>query len=46
MKRDIPVITSRIGADLFAADLDALRQRMDGDVPPAFTEEIYRSAIR
>ena len=46
MKRDIPVIASRISADLFEADLDPLRQRMDGDVPPAFTEEFYRSAIR
>jgi hypothetical protein len=46
MKRDIPVITSRISADLFEADLTPLRQRMDSDVPPAFTDELYRSAVR
>ena len=46
MKRDIPVLTSRIGADLFDDDIDALRQRMVGDVPPGFTDQIYRSAVR
>jgi hypothetical protein len=46
MKREIPAVAARIGADLFDADLDALRVRMVGDVPPAFTEEIYRAAVR
>ncbi len=46
MKRDIPVLTSRISADLFEADLDTLRPRMVGDVPLGFTDEIYRSAVR
>ena len=46
MRRDIPVIASRIGADFFEADLDSLRRRMAGDVPPAFTDAIYRSAVR
>ena len=46
MKRDIPVITSRISADLFDADMEVLRQRMVSDVPPGFTDEIYRSAVR
>ena len=46
MKRDIPVIVSRISADLFLADLDALRSRMTGDVAPDFTDELYRSAVR
>jgi hypothetical protein len=46
MKRDIPVITSRIGLDLFNADLGVLRERMVGDVPPGFSEEIYRAAVR
>ncbi len=46
MKRDIPVITSHISADLFDAELDVLRQRMVSDVPPGFTDDIYRSAVR
>ncbi len=46
MKRDIPVLTSRINADLFDAEFDALSQRMVSDVPPAFTDDIYRSAVR
>jgi cation diffusion facilitator CzcD-associated flavoprotein CzcO len=46
MKRDIPVIVSRVSADLFLADLDALRSRMTGDVAPDFTDELYRSAVR
>jgi hypothetical protein len=46
MKRDIPVITSRISADLFEVELGALRERMVGDVQPGFSEEIYRSAVR
>jgi cation diffusion facilitator CzcD-associated flavoprotein CzcO len=46
MKRDIPVIVGRISADLFLADLDALRSRMTGDVAPDFTDELYRSAVR
>ncbi len=46
MKRDIPVITARISADLFAADLPVLRKRMVSDVPPSFTDEIYRAAVR
>jgi len=46
MKRDIPVITSRISADLFDADLEVLRQRMVSEVPPGFSDEIYRSAVR
>jgi hypothetical protein len=46
MKRDIPVIVARISADLFQADLEALRVRMTGDVAPDFSEELYRSAVR
>jgi cation diffusion facilitator CzcD-associated flavoprotein CzcO len=46
MKRDIPVIVARIGADLFRADLDILRTRMTSDVTPDFTEDLYRSAVR
>ncbi len=46
MKRDIPVIVGRIGADLFSADLDTLRTRMTGTVPPDFTEALYGSAVR
>ena len=46
MKRDIPVIVSRISADLFHDDLAALRGRMTGDVAPDFTDELYRSAVR
>ena len=46
MKRDIPVIVGRISADLFLADLDALRSRMTGDVAPDFSDELYRSAVR
>lgn len=46
MKRDIPVITSRISADLFNGELEVLRQRMVSEVPPAFTDAIYRAAVR
>ncbi len=46
MKRDIPAIVGRISADLFHDDLDTLRHRMTGDVPPDFTDELYRSAVR
>jgi cation diffusion facilitator CzcD-associated flavoprotein CzcO len=46
MKRDIPVLTGRISADLFEADLEALGRRMVGDVPQGFSAEIYRSAVR
>ena len=46
MKRDIPVITGRISADLFNGSLDVLRPRMVSDVPPGFTDAIYRSAVR
>jgi cation diffusion facilitator CzcD-associated flavoprotein CzcO len=46
MKRDIPVIVGRISADLFRADLDTLRRRMTGDVPPDFTDALWRSAVR
>jgi len=46
MKRDIPVITARISADLFQDDLPGLRRRMAGDVPQAFSDSIYRSAVR
>jgi cation diffusion facilitator CzcD-associated flavoprotein CzcO len=46
MKRDIPVIVSHISADLFNDDLPVLRERMVGDVPPGFSDEIYRAAVR
>jgi len=36
----------RISADLFLGDIDALRQRMTGDVAPDFTDALYRSAVR
>jgi cation diffusion facilitator CzcD-associated flavoprotein CzcO len=45
MKRDIPVIVGRISSDLFRADLDILRRRMTGDVPPDFTDALWRSAV-
>ncbi len=38
MKRDIPIIVGRISSDLFRADLDTLRIRMNGNVAPDFTE--------
>jgi hypothetical protein len=46
MKRDIPTIVGRISADLFRADLNVLRHRMLGDVPPDFSDELYRAAVR
>jgi hypothetical protein len=46
MKRDIPVVVGRISSDLFLADLDLLRTRMLGDVPPDFTADRYASAVR
>ena len=46
MKRDVPVLTARISADLFAADLPAHCQRMTGSVPPDFTEALYAAAVR
>jgi len=46
MKRDIPVIVSRISADLFADDIDTLRVRMTGDVRPDFSGALYQSAVR
>ncbi len=46
MKRDIPVIVGRVSSDLFLADLDTLRTRMVGDVPPDFTPELYAAAVR
>ncbi len=46
MKRDIPVLAGRIGADLFADDLDALRARMLGRVRPVLTDAMYRAAVR
>jgi cation diffusion facilitator CzcD-associated flavoprotein CzcO len=46
MKRDIPVIVGRISSDLFGADLELLRRRMTGDVPPDFTDTLWRSAVR
>ena len=46
MKRDIPTIVSRIGADLFQDDLDTLRVRMTGKVRPDFDESLWRKAVR
>jgi cation diffusion facilitator CzcD-associated flavoprotein CzcO len=46
MKRDIPVIVGRVSADFFRDDLDLLRPRMVGAVPPDFTEDLYKSAVR
>ena len=46
MKRDIPVIVSRISADLFQDDLNTLRHRMTSAVPPDFTPDLYHSAVR
>jgi cation diffusion facilitator CzcD-associated flavoprotein CzcO len=46
MKRDIPVIVSRISSDLFRDDLDTLRRRMTSDVAPDFTDALWRSALR
>jgi FAD-dependent urate hydroxylase len=46
MKRDIPAIVGRISADFFQDDLETLRHRMTGDVPPDFSDALYRSAVR
>ena len=46
MKRDIPMITAHISADLFQADLDTLRTRMTRDVAPDFTDALYRGSVR
>ena len=46
MKRDIPVIVGRTSSDLFMADLDILRGRMLSDVPPDFSDALYRAAVR
>ncbi len=48
MKRDIPTIVGRISSDLFRADLDTLRIRMNGNVAPDFTRDpiSIRSAVR
>src|SRR5262249_19265686 len=46
MKRDIPVIVSRISADLFLGNLAVLRERMTGSVPADFSDELYRAAVR
>lgn len=46
MKRDIPVIVGRISSDLMRADLDILRTRMTSEVPPDFTDALWRAAVR
>jgi FAD-dependent urate hydroxylase len=46
MKRDIPMIVSRIGSDLFFADIQAHERRIVGDVAPDFSEEMYTRAVR
>jgi cation diffusion facilitator CzcD-associated flavoprotein CzcO len=46
MKRDVPALTARISADLFAADLAAHQRRMIGPVPPDFTPALYAAAVR
>jgi cation diffusion facilitator CzcD-associated flavoprotein CzcO len=46
MKRDIPVIIGRISADLFRSNIERLRHRMTGDVPPDFTDALWRSAVK
>jgi hypothetical protein len=45
MRRDIPLVVSRVGRDLFLADLDNHQQRITGTIAPDFTEDIYTSAV-
>jgi cation diffusion facilitator CzcD-associated flavoprotein CzcO len=45
MRRDIPLVTSRISRDLFMADLGSHEQRMTGTIAADFPEEAYASAI-
>jgi cation diffusion facilitator CzcD-associated flavoprotein CzcO len=45
MKRDIPLVASRISRDLFLSDLDSHEQRFNGTAAPDFPEDVYKSAI-
>jgi FAD-dependent urate hydroxylase len=45
MKRDIPAVVSRISGDLFLADLDRHEARLNGDVPPDFSETLYAHSV-
>lgn len=45
MKRDIPAVVSRISRDLFLADLDRHEARLNGDVPPDFSETLYAHSV-
>jgi cation diffusion facilitator CzcD-associated flavoprotein CzcO len=45
MRRDIPLVTTRISRDLFLADLASHEQRMNGTIAADFPDEAYASAI-
>ena len=45
MKRDIPAVLRRISRDLFVADLDAHRARIDGEIAAEFDASLYAHRI-
>jgi hypothetical protein len=45
MKRGLPAVVARISRDLFLADLPAHEQRLDGEVEPEFTPDLYAAAV-
>jgi FAD-dependent urate hydroxylase len=45
-KRDIPSVVARISRDLFLADLDAHKERINGPVAEDFDASLYASAVR
>nr|WP_315593989.1 FAD-dependent oxidoreductase [uncultured Cupriavidus sp.] len=45
MRRDIPVIVSRVSRDLFTADLELHQARAHADVAPDFGPELYEHAL-
>jgi FAD-dependent urate hydroxylase len=44
-KRGVPAVVSGIGRDLFLDDLDIHEKRMNADIAPDFSEDLYASAI-
>jgi FAD-dependent urate hydroxylase len=45
MRRDIPLVASRIGRDLFLADIDSHEQRITGTIAADFPDDVYASAV-
>ena len=45
MKRDVPTLVSRIGRDLFLADIAHHEQRMTRPVKPDFPPDLYRDFV-